>query len=194
MTLGQRVAVLRDGVLQQVAPPMEVYRRPANRFVAGFVGSPEMNFFEGELREGGGRTRFEGPGLGVELAGGAGGRPEEAGGVAEGGPAGSPAGRAVVLGIRPQDVELVEPDAADLVTTVEVVEPLGSEVLLHLARPEGGGPGGERSGTAAAAAEPDEIRALVPAERATRVEDRVGLRLRRDRLHLFGAGDGGRIS
>jgi multiple sugar transport system ATP-binding protein len=49
MTLGSRVAVMRDGFLQQVAPPMELYRRPANRFVAGFVGSPAMNFLPGDL-------------------------------------------------------------------------------------------------------------------------------------------------
>jgi multiple sugar transport system ATP-binding protein len=49
MTLGSRVAVMRDGFLQQVAPPMEMYRRPANRFVAGFVGSPAMNFLPGEI-------------------------------------------------------------------------------------------------------------------------------------------------
>ncbi|MFL5404032.1 MAG: ABC transporter ATP-binding protein [Gemmatimonadales bacterium] len=49
MTLGSRVAVMRDGFLQQVAPPMELYRRPANRFVAGFVGSPGMNFLPGEV-------------------------------------------------------------------------------------------------------------------------------------------------
>ena len=49
MTLGSRVAVMRDGFLQQVAPPMELYRHPANRFVAGFVGSPAMNFLPGEL-------------------------------------------------------------------------------------------------------------------------------------------------
>jgi multiple sugar transport system ATP-binding protein len=48
MTLGSRVAVMRDGFLQQVAPPMELYRRPANRFVAGFVGSPAMNFLAAE--------------------------------------------------------------------------------------------------------------------------------------------------
>jgi multiple sugar transport system ATP-binding protein len=48
MTLGSRVAVMRDGFLQQVAPPMELYRRPAKRFVAGFVGSPGMNFLSGE--------------------------------------------------------------------------------------------------------------------------------------------------
>jgi multiple sugar transport system ATP-binding protein len=49
MTLGSRVAVMRDGFLQQVAPPMELYRRPANRFVAGFVGSPGMNFLPGDI-------------------------------------------------------------------------------------------------------------------------------------------------
>jgi multiple sugar transport system ATP-binding protein len=49
MTLGSRVAVMRDGFLQQVAPPMEMYRRPANRFVAGFVGSPAMNFLSGQI-------------------------------------------------------------------------------------------------------------------------------------------------
>jgi multiple sugar transport system ATP-binding protein len=49
MTLGGRVAVMRDGFLQQVAPPMEMYRHPANRFVAGFVGSPAMNFLSGEM-------------------------------------------------------------------------------------------------------------------------------------------------
>jgi multiple sugar transport system ATP-binding protein len=52
MTLGSRVAVMRDGHLQQVAPPMELYRRPANRFVAGFVGSPAMNFLPTELMAG----------------------------------------------------------------------------------------------------------------------------------------------
>jgi multiple sugar transport system ATP-binding protein len=52
MTLGSRVAVMRDGFLQQVAPPMELYRRPANRFVAGFVGSPAMNFLPAELMSG----------------------------------------------------------------------------------------------------------------------------------------------
>src|SRR3989304_1842028 len=49
MTLGDRMAVLREGVIQQCGPPLEVYNRPANRFVAGFVGTPLMNFFEGRL-------------------------------------------------------------------------------------------------------------------------------------------------
>jgi len=168
MTLGQRVAVLRDGVLQQVAPPMEIYGRPANRFVAGFVGSPEMNFFEGELRADGGRTRVAAPGFALEVD-------------SDRLPAETAVDGRVVVAVRPQDVRLVDPDGAaeppDLTTTVEVVEPLGSELLLHLARPDGRG----------------EIRAVVPAERAVRVDDRVGVRFRRDRLHLFDAGDGRRL-
>jgi multiple sugar transport system ATP-binding protein len=63
MTLGGRVAVMRDGFLQQVAPPMELYRRPANRFVAGFVGSPAMNFLPGEILGG----RSQPPGSGTTL-------------------------------------------------------------------------------------------------------------------------------
>jgi len=164
MTLGQRVAVLRDGDLQQVAPPMEVYGRPVNRFVAGFVGSPEMNFFQGELRGDGGRTRLAAAGFKLELD------PAEV-------PAGTPADGRVVLGVRPQDIELVDPEASDLVTTAEVVEPLGSELLLHLARPDGRG----------------EIRGLAPAERRVSVDDRVGVRFRRDRLHLFDPDGGARI-
>ena len=49
MTLGQRIVVMKDGVVQQVAPPMELYDRPANRFVAGFIGSPAMNFLGGKI-------------------------------------------------------------------------------------------------------------------------------------------------
>jgi multiple sugar transport system ATP-binding protein len=61
MTLGDRVAVLRDGRLQQLAPPMEIYRRPANVFVAGFIGSPTMNFVSGRLSSEGGRLHFQSP-------------------------------------------------------------------------------------------------------------------------------------
>jgi multiple sugar transport system ATP-binding protein len=65
MTLGSRVAVMRDGFLQQVAPPMELYRRPANQFVAGFVGSPGMNFLPGEIMAGMSQTPRGGLTLGV---------------------------------------------------------------------------------------------------------------------------------
>ena len=66
MTMSDRIAVMEGGRLQQFAPPQEVYRAPANRFVAGFIGTPGMNIVDGELRQVGGRWLFEAPGLSVE--------------------------------------------------------------------------------------------------------------------------------
>jgi multiple sugar transport system ATP-binding protein len=114
MTLGDRVAVLDAGVLQQVAPPMELYRRPANRFVAGFIGSPAMNFVAGELQRRDGGTAFVGGGLAVPLANG----------VAGTGPA--------VLGVRPQQIELAPTGPEAIPATVQLSEPLGSEQVVHL--------------------------------------------------------------
>jgi ABC-type sugar transport system ATPase subunit len=117
MTLGARIAVMHGGRLQQLAPPLDVYDRPANRFVARFIGSPPMNLFEGDTHTEGGGTRFRGAALTVDLT-----RP-------------SPAGRCV-LGIRPEHLN-VDP-AGSLVLTVDMVEPLGAET--HVA---GTAPGGE---------------------------------------------------
>jgi multiple sugar transport system ATP-binding protein len=112
MTLGSRVAVMRDGFLQQVAPPMELYRRPANQFVGGFVGSPAMNFLTAELQPDGSATvggaRF--PASGIK---------------------GANAGR-VTLGIRPHDISVVASGAGDFDAWVDVVEPRGSELLVYL--------------------------------------------------------------
>jgi multiple sugar transport system ATP-binding protein len=116
MTLGDRVAVLREGALQQVAPPMDVYRRPANRFVAEFIGSPAMNVYEGELTRAGEGWRFEGRGfeLPVDLPRGA----------AEG---------TVALGVRPPDVDLAPPINREPGMDVEVgvVEQVGSQQIVH---------------------------------------------------------------
>lgn len=117
MSLGTRVAVLRDGVVQQVAPPLELYRRPANRFVAGFIGTPPMNFVVGRLRRDGPRSVFEGAGLGVVPADT---MPNEGD---------------AVLGIRPHDLVL---GAAGPALPVTLVEPLGNEQIVHLALPDGG--------------------------------------------------------
>lgn len=177
MTLGQRVAVMRDGEFQQVAPPMEVYTRPANRFVAGFVGSPAMNFIPCRVR----RDR-DGPVLDCErfevsLAGDPTAEPGVTGDLARQ----AAEGRELILGIRPQDIRLADGESqADARGRVDVVEPLGSEVLLHVAMD--GHVDGE-----------EEVRALVPPEAGVRVEDSVGLRFRRDRLHLFDAVSGRRV-
>jgi multiple sugar transport system ATP-binding protein len=133
MTLGDRIVVMNEGRVQQVGTPMELYERPANRFVAGFIGSPAMNFVEGEVRFEAGATLFRSDGGGIELT-----LPAEAVRMLEG-----VAGRDVVLGIRPEDLALVGVSStaprsgsdagagAALMLQVDVVEPLGSEVLLY---------------------------------------------------------------
>jgi multiple sugar transport system ATP-binding protein len=114
LTLGGRVAVMRDGNVEQVAPPMEVYRRPASVFVAGFVGSPAMNLLPGEVRADG---AWSGPG-GLVLPLPAAAR------------AGAGTGR-VTLGVRPHDVAIVAPGGGDADARADVVEPRGSELLIY---------------------------------------------------------------
>jgi multiple sugar transport system ATP-binding protein len=127
MTMGDRVAVMRDGVLQQVDTPQNVYDYPANRFVAGFIGSPAMNLIEARVAVSatGISLEFESDsialGRGAEVA-----RPGLA----------SYARRKVLVGIRPEDLEdasLVPPDQADprIETRCELREALGSDVLMH---------------------------------------------------------------
>ncbi len=121
MTMGDRVAVMRKGMLQQVAPPQELYDRPVNVFVGGFIGSPAMNLFEGKLVNG--HVDIGGQSLQLPDAV-ARARPELQRFV----------GRDVIVGIRPEHLE----DAAlgggpgRLKGTVQLVEALGSEVMAHL--------------------------------------------------------------
>jgi len=116
MTLGTRVAVMHEGVLQQVAPPMTLYREPANLFVAGFIGSPGMNFVRGTVRRADG-CMFEGSALSLPLS-----------------PLDGEAAGDVALGVRPQALSLV-PSGNDAPWrgTVFLVEALGSEQIVHLA-------------------------------------------------------------
>jgi multiple sugar transport system ATP-binding protein len=120
LSLADRIAVMRGGVIQQLADPDTVYRRPANRFVASFLGSPPMNFFEGELvREGGMAALRAGDTL-IPLS-----RCPQAEGIT--------AGRALTLGIRPEDI-VIGDDATTSdfrwSTSVTLRESLGSETLL----------------------------------------------------------------
>jgi multiple sugar transport system ATP-binding protein len=126
MTMGDRVAVLRKGVLQQVAPPEELYHRPQNMFVAGFIGSPAMNMLEATVVRENGATRV--------VAG------EMSIGLSEQALAARPAlrayeGRPIVLGIRPEglnDAALTHDDRRPRVRAqAELREALGSEVLMH---------------------------------------------------------------
>ena len=130
MTLGSRVAVLRHGVLQQVASPQELYRRPANLFVAGFIGSPAMNLVEATLERG---ADGSGPGLDVF---GAHRLRVPPGVIRQHGALEKYLGRTVVVGIRPENLEdaALVPGAAPesvLEVSVELREELGAEVNAH---------------------------------------------------------------
>jgi len=115
MTLADRIAVMRGGLIQQFASPKEIYNRPVNRFVAGFIGSPGMNFLEGEVADG----SFVADGVHIPLA-----RYEAAAQPAQ--------GAKVAFGIRPEHVALNSgadwPFAQKV--KVDVVEPMGSDALV----------------------------------------------------------------
>ena len=112
MTMGDRVAVLKDGVLQQVDTPRELYNNPVNAFVAGFIGSPSMNLFEAPVADG--RVDLEG--------------------FREPVPAGS--GPQVTVGVRPEHLRIAE-DGHGLEVTVVLVEELGADSYLHCSTADG---------------------------------------------------------
>ena len=127
MTLGDRLLVLHQGRPAQLATPMEVFERPADTYVAGFIGAPAMNLLTGELTEGGAAVRLHaGPVIPFATGGRAG-----------------PDGHSVTVGIRPEHLTIAQvahgigperagrPDAQTLILHVDLIEPLGSETLVH---------------------------------------------------------------
>lgn len=138
MALGHRIAVMEGGVIQQIADPLALYNNPANLFVAGFIGSPAMNFIQGTIQQEDNTLHFQGqmlPGL-----------PGASGISARLGPEKSAMlrdylRRPVVMGVRPEDL-IVNPahrpnassePPGEMAATVELAEPLGAEVFLYLA-------------------------------------------------------------
>jgi multiple sugar transport system ATP-binding protein len=126
MTLGDRVVVMKDGVIQQCDAPLEIYHRPANRFVAGFLGTPPMNFFEGLIVAEGGKLWFD-EGSGRILVPDWARKPLEASIQTN-----------VALGIRPQAISHrpTTEAAATLDMKVDVVEPLGDKMDVYLSTPK----------------------------------------------------------
>jgi multiple sugar transport system ATP-binding protein len=125
MTLGDRIVVMNGGVIQQVASPLELYQRPANRVVAGFIGSPPMNCFEGRLDASADGLTFRSASFSVLLD------------PAQSEALGVHAGRDVVFGLRAEDIRDARsvPDslpAHRVPATLEVVEPVGAEAYLYL--------------------------------------------------------------
>ena len=171
MTMGHRVALMSDGVLQQVAPPDELYRRPANTFVAGFIGSPPMNLLDGAIahddgvgsvvRSGSVRFPLFGP---FDAA------------------TSVPAltDHPLVIGVRPEHVRLVDtPDGPD--ATVRLVEMLGSEHLVHVDVD-----GVEVHGRGDGDANPHRMLVKLHDDRpSVRVGDRVRLAVQSEHFHLF---------
>jgi sn-glycerol 3-phosphate transport system ATP-binding protein len=112
MTLAQRMIVMNAGRAEQIGTPMEVYENPATVFVAGFIGSPAMNFLQGQS-DGNGRVALDGSGtVAVDLR--------------------LDAGRNVTIGVRPEHLTPSAPSAASIVGSVEVIEALGADTLVHV--------------------------------------------------------------
>jgi multiple sugar transport system ATP-binding protein len=160
MTMGDRIAILNDGYLQQIATPLECYHRPKNLFVAGFIGEPSMNFFDVALTDG--ELAFEGFELSYPLS-----RSicEELGDATD-----------LVLGVRPEDVEIVdEPtDQYAFPVTVNVVEPMGNENNLLATFEES-----ELS-----------INAVVDGMRHVDIDHRYAARLPESAIHIFDRASG----
>jgi multiple sugar transport system ATP-binding protein len=154
MTMGDRIAVMKDGILQQVGTPQELYDHPDNVFVAGFIGSPSMNFAT---------TRTEGEDLmlgsaKLSLSGAAANAAKE-----------RPGGSELLIGFRPEHLDIADGrgDQVRIPATVDVVEYLGNEELIH------------------AQAEGNEIVALIPSDRRVKAGDQVELGVPLDKLHVF---------
>jgi multiple sugar transport system ATP-binding protein len=154
MTMGDRIAVMSNGVLQQVGSPEQLYEHPVNVFVAAFIGSPAMNFATAKATNG----ALELGGTTLELTG----RASQA--------AQQLKGKDVLIGFRPEDLELGASDGAGAVripAKVDVVEYLGHEELIH------------------AQAEGHEIVALVPSDKKVQPGDAVEFGIPDDKLHVF---------
>jgi len=160
MTLGDRVVVMKDGWIQQVGEPMELYGKPANRFVAGFIGSPAMNFADVTINDASGTLVAEAQGFRIHVppAQHASLKPYK--------------GQRVTLGVRPEDLHVAaggDSPQHTIDTVVDVVEPLGSEILLDV-----------KSGTTTLVAR------VEPTVRA-KVHEHVRLAMNPQRLHFFDA-------
>jgi multiple sugar transport system ATP-binding protein len=159
MTMGNRIAVLKDGNLQQVGTPLEVYEGPRNLFVAQFIGSPPMNFLDAQVGEGGRTLQGKAFQLPVPAAWQA--------------AAASAVGRRVKVGVRPE--HLIGPGSqangptAPLELGVEIIETLGNELVVH-----------GRVGEELLVWKQDP-------HRPSAVGDRVPVQLELDAMHLFDA-------
>ena len=116
MTLGDRIAVMKDGRIQQIGRPLDIYDHPANMFVANFIGSPEMNLIEGELGDEAGAPLFAGEGFSLPLP--------------EARQFRRPDSRRIVIGLRPEHVSPTDATEGSIPAEVVLVEQMGAQTLL----------------------------------------------------------------
>jgi multiple sugar transport system ATP-binding protein len=122
MTMGDRIVVMKDGLIQQVGSPLELYDEPANRFVGGFIGSPAMNFFDAELSGTGEKVSLQAGDVRIDLPS------EKSKQLAD------YKEKSVIVGIRPEDLKPASEhvDGKTIQGAVEVVEPIGNETYVDL--------------------------------------------------------------
>ena len=124
MTMGDRICVMKDGVIQQIDTPLNIYDKPANTFVAGFIGTPPMNIFKGTLVSEDGKFVFKSGPISVAL-------PADWNIAIE-----SYVGKDILFGIRPEDIgserATSDANAPSITAKVDVREPMGAEIYLHL--------------------------------------------------------------
>jgi ABC-type sugar transport system ATPase subunit len=159
LTMADRIAVMRQGRIEQIASPHDIFARPANLFVAGFIGTPQMNLIEAVVEQ---RTQHD-----AKLKAGS----QRISLALEGAGDSLAEGSQVTLGIRPRAFELTDqPDQSALAATVDIIEPMGAETLLHLL------------------ADGNDMRAVVDRRVKVAVGAKVHVRLRRSQTHLFDEG------
>ncbi len=159
MTMGDRICVMRDGILQQVGSPQDLYDHPANLFVAGFIGSPSMNFLTGRVLLEGGAPTLALDGLTIILTGRAAAAARTSG-----------EGKMLTIGVRPEHLDVATadmPNAVRVPVTVEVVEFLGNDALIHATV----------AGT--------DVVALIPVARGVAVGDKIELAIADNLVHTF---------
>ena len=177
MTLGTRIVVMKDGRIQQVAAPAELYENPINQFVAGFIGSPSMNFLEVSVKKEKEITWVCGKSWRLPLGAAAARRAADRGCT----------GKRVILGIRPEDLHQEGPDGAALEMEIHVRELLGAEVILH------GDIAGDMDETGGAADKKSQLAAKLPPDCNARPGEHIRLFADMSQIKLFDADTGENI-
>lgn len=164
MTLGDRIVIMSAGETKQIGSPLEVYQQPANTFVAGFIGSPNMNFFNGTVKSAENVLEIVTPDFSISI-------PQADGALS------NAIDQELTFGIRPEDIcEIdVATDTPTLRLKVDLLEPMGSEVIIY----------GHVGST--------ELVAKAPPGTTLRVDDEVALSLNVEKLHAFEAQSGERL-